>query len=294
MGFFCLLLLAGCQKKTEGLSMESLPELSKVQEETSEEASLDTSSTEEEQTSDSAEEEESSGAFTTITVAEGSYFITILEDLSEAGIIESPEAGLRMMEELPLAEFPLLSGIQNLEDRAFLAEGYIAPGSYTLPLEDPQKALKTLLHSYEAFWTEEMIQQAKDQGYTVDEIMIMASIVEFESSKDPTGEVKPQVAAVVRNRVEMPMALEMDVTVFYLEEALEPYRDPEDYSAVYDTYETADLPAGPIDSPSEASILAVLSPAETEDLFFIYDAEGNYYFAADYETHLYNCEMYLY
>ncbi len=229
----------------------------------------------------------------TLTVENGSYTSRIMESLVSLRLFSDVNEILEMVQELPMEEFPVWGTITGKENRAFMTEGYIAPGTYTLPQNDKEAVLKILLHSYDEFWTEERIQSAKDQGYTIDEIMIMASIVEFESSKDPTGTVKPNVAAVVRNRVEMPMGLEMDVTVFYLEEALLPYRNPADYEAVYDTYETADLPAGPICSPSLESILSVLSPAETNDLYFIYDAEGNYYFAEDYETHLINCELYL-
>ena len=99
------------------------------------------------------------------------------------------------------------------------------------------------------------------------------------------------MAAVVRNRVESETPLQMDVTIFYLQDSLEPYRDPMEYEEFYDTYIKDGLPAGPIGSPSMESIQAVLEPADTEDLFFVYDEEGNYYFAKDYDQHLINCEL---
>ena len=300
-----LLTVVGCGKKESTYSMDNLPQYepsstaeqeTSKEEETSSEAIVTAGESSQPSLQNSEEEsgtEEKTGPTLSLTVEPGSYTSKIMESLVSMRLFSSVSEILDLIAELPLEEFPVWGTITRADERAFLTEGYIAPGTYDLPQDDPEEALKILLHSYDAFWTEERIEEAKAQGYTIDEIMIMASIVEFESSKDPTGEVKPKVAAVVRNRVEMPMGLEMDVTVFYLQEALLPYRNPADYEAVYDTYETALLPVSPICSPSEASILAVLSPAETNDLYFIYDAEGNYYFAEDYETHLVNCELYL-
>ena len=189
-------------------------------------------------------------------------------------------------------EFLYWNQIQNVEERAFLAEGYIAPGVYEWKENaELDEVLRLLLHSWDESISEELQQQAAEQGYSMDEILIMASIVEWESSFDPQNVVKPNVAAVVRNRIESATPLQMDVTIFYLQESLYPYRDPEQFQVYYDTYIRDGLPAGPIGSPSMDSIQAVLNPAETEDLFFVYDEEGNYYFAEDYEQHLNNCVL---
>ena len=63
------------------------------------------------------------------------------------------------------------------------------------------------------------------------------------------------------------------------------------FEEAYDTYIRETLPAVPIGSPSMDSIAAVLRPADTQDLFFVYDEEGNYYFAEDYDQHLINCQL---
>lgn len=264
------------------------------------ESSLEaTQSAEESQEESDSKAEETSEASTeengaVLTVRPGEYFIEILADLSK--VLDIPEAEL--LETAELMGENLISSVDwqrgDTSHRTFQMEGYIAPGEYVIPEGTTQeKAFEILLSGWDKLITEEMEAEAAAQGLTLDEVLIMASIVEYESSHDPTGAVKPSVAAVVRNRIEYPMALEMDVTVFYLQEALGEYRDKADYEAWYDTYETSTLPAGAINSPSVESLEAVLHPAETNDLFFIYDSEGNYYFAEDYETHLANVEKYL-
>ncbi len=226
-----------------------------------------------------------------LSVEPGSYVVDIARTLVDAGYASTVSEVLEALDQMDPAPYRWWSQIANREERAFAAEGYIAPITYELPPDATlEEALDVLLSGWDEQLTGDIEEQAASQGLTMDQVLTMASIVEYESARDATGAVKPQVAAVVRNRVAQGMALQMDVTIFYLQEALEPYRDPEQYSAYYDTYERSDLPAGPIGSPSLASVEAVLAPANTQDLFFVYDEAGTYYFAEDYETHLSNCE----
>lgn len=225
-------------------------------------------------------------------VKEGSYLTQILTDLVAQGIGSSVEQLLEEISQLNAEIGYYWQQDDQNATRAFAAEGYIAPGVYEWDAgATEQEVLKMLLHSWDELISEEMKQEAQRQGYTIDQILIMASIVERESAYDVRHIVKPNVAAVVRNRIETQTALQMDVTIFYLQEALQPYRDPKEYEPYYDTYICSALPAGPIGSPSLEAVQAVLAPADTDDLFFVYDEQGNYYFAEDYEQHLKNCEV---
>lgn len=226
------------------------------------------------------------------TVEDGDYLTEILQRLVESGKGNSVELLLTQIEQMQRLEASYWGKVEENAHRTFMAEGYIAPGRYEWDKEaTSEEVLKILLHSWDDKLSLEMEERAREQGYTMDEILIMASIVERESAYDSQNIVKPNVAAVIRNRIEQGTALQMDVTIFYLQEALKPYRNPDDYEMFYDTYICESLPAGPIGSPSLESVEAVLAPADTEDLFFVYDAQGNYYFAEDYEQHLKNCEI---
>ncbi len=289
-------LLCGCQN-IENQNMHSNHQGSQLSSESSESVEEAIQETEQEPQTESSQREEESvqeeiKQLVEFEVRPGAYLTEILTDLVNAGWGDSVDTLLDMLEQMERSQYLHWNEIENGDERAFTAEGYIAPGRYeweeTAMVEE---VLEFLMKSWDESLTEDMLQKATEQGYTVDEVLIMASIVEWESSYDPYNIVKPNVAAVVRNRIESETALQMDVTIFYLQESLEPYRDPEQYEDFYDTYIRSTLPAGPIGSPSIDSINAVLDPADTNDLFFVYDEEGNYYFAEDYEQHLINCDL---
>jgi UPF0755 protein len=54
----------------------------------------------------------------------------------------------------------------------------------------------------------------------------------------------------------------------------------------YNTYVVAGLPAGPIGNPGRPAIEAVLRPAETDDLFYVYRGDGTHEFTKTYADHL--------
>ena len=287
-------LLMACQSQEE--TGDNVVPQSSTMQNTREESSEALQSNVEESVEEenNSEVQQESVRIVSFEVRPGAYLQEILQDLVDLGWGASCTELLQMLDikQQNVAEDELWNLIPNPEERAFEAEGYIAPGSYEWEeTASTDEVLDILLTSWDRSLTCEMIHQAYLQGYSVDEILIMASIVEWESSFDPYNIVKDEVAAVVRNRIESETPLQMDVTVFYLQEALEPYRDPQLYEEAYDTYIRSTLPAGPIGSPSLDSIVAVLTPADTQDLFFVYDEEGNYYFAEDYDQHLVNCQL---
>ena len=95
------------------------------------------------------------------------------------------------------------------------------------------------------------------------------------------------------------MNLQSDVTVLYAlgktGGARVLNKDLEDsYSSPYSTYGKTfkGLPAGPICSPTAASVNAALAPVESNYLYFCVAADGSnrLLFTADYNQHLKNAE----
>ena len=243
--------------------------------------------------SEASEINQNSEELVTFIVKPGSYVTEIASDLAAMGLAEDAATVLQAMETMDRSVFTYWNKAPRDAKRCFFTEGYILPGVYNwAATADLKQVLKILLGRLDETLPPDIEEKAMQQGYSLDEVLIMASIVEYESSFALEGDttVKPAVAAVVRNRVESGMALQMDVTIFYLQEALSE-EEKVAYEAAYDTYLFEGLPAGPIGSPSLDSIQAVLSPADTEDLFFVYDNNGKYYFAKTYEEHLINCEL---
>lgn len=137
-------------------------------------------------------------------------------------------------------------------------------------------------------------------------VVILASMVEAET---PIAEERPRVAAVAFNRLRSPRfphrKLQFDPTVSYgcLAEprrasscagGFEPLatRHLMDEHNRYSTYAHPGLPPGPIGNPSLQSLEAVLSPADTDDLYFVASGDGGHVFSETLEAHQAAVERY--
>lgn len=105
------------------------------------------------------------------------------------------------------------------------------------------------------------------------------------------------VSAVIMNRLEQGMPLQMDSTVHY---ALQDFakvtttaKDRE-VDSPYNTYLNKGLPPGAISNPGQAALAAASAPADTDALFFVtVDLEsGETRFAATLEEHNVNVAVF--
>ena len=125
--------------------------------------------------------------------------------------------------------------------------------------------------------------------YSIHELLTLASIVEVEgsSSDDRAG-----VAGVFYNRLKANMSLGSDATTYYA--AKIDFSDRDLYLSeindinAYNTRPAAmagKLPVGPICSPSEESIKAVINPEEHDYYYFVADKNKDTYFMKTYAEH---------
>jgi UPF0755 protein len=122
---------------------------------------------------------------------------------------------------------------------------------------------------------------------TVEDAIKLASIVEKETGVPAE---RPRIAAVFVNRLRMGMKLESDPTIIYgLTKGAplgHPLRQSElDTPNPYSTYQISGLPPTAICNPGRDSIAAVLSPPDSEDLFFVADGSGGHAFARTNAEH---------
>ncbi|MGF6375561.1 UPF0755 protein [Clostridiales Family XIII bacterium PM5-7] len=215
----------------------------------------------------------------TFTIPEGYTLFQIANKLSEEGIVNKE----KFMDLVENGEFDydFLKEAQTGENHL---EGYLYPETYTVELNASEEdIINTMLSQFESVYTDEFSARAKELGYSQNQIMVIASIIERECVID---DERSTVASVIYNRLDVDMPLQMDSTVQYVlgqqKENLT-YKDTE-IDSPYNTYVTAGLPPGPIGAPGIASIKAALYPEKTEFIYFVVDKklDGSHVFSKDY------------
>lgn len=172
-------------------------------------------------------------------------------------------------------------------------EGWLFPATYTV---QPGTTAAELLGQMVAKTQEveeelDLEARAEELGFSAEEIVTIASILEYEVNRD---EDFGKVARVIYNRLEQDMPLQMDSTVAYVsgrQGDVFTTAEERDADSEYNTYKYAGLPPGPIGSPGAATLEAALNPTEGDWLYFVADPEnGGTVFTESYSEHLQNVE----
>ncbi len=230
-----------------------------------------------------------------VTFPEGFTLVQIAERLEENEVCQAAQF-IDLTNDIAYIQslgYSFTEEIENGEDRAYFLEGYIFPDTYEFYRgESTEKALRRFLNNTEVKLTAEYKQKAAELGYTLDEIITLASIVQEESF---TSDSVKNVASVLRNRLESPSfpRLQCDVTIHYVNNYVTDSEylsgDTSVFAERYNTYKCEGLPVGPITNPGLAAIEAALYPAETSYHYFVTDSDWNYYYAETYAEHKKNC-----
>jgi UPF0755 protein len=156
-------------------------------------------------------------------------------------------------------------------------EGYLFPATYDFgPEEKPADMLRDMVVRWEQAATDNDLEaSAEALGYTPQEIMTIASLIEAEGR----GKYRDKIARVIYNRLEIdpnPAAgfLQIDASVNYaLDRTGSTVITEEDKESVadspYNTYTQKGLPPTPIEAPGDDSIQAALHPAEGPWFFYV-------------------------
>lgn len=186
------------------------------------------------------------------------------------------------------------------------AEGYLFPATYELLADSTPAAVVTVLvqeaqKRLAALQTElapQFAARKAEHGLSPHDIVTLASIIEKEAAK---ADEKPLIASVFLNRLLDPTfrplrMLQSDPTATYgclvqtpPPESCTPGRPTpamlRDSTNPYNTYRHAGLPPGPISSPGEAALRAVLAPAKTDYLYFVAQGGGRHRFSRTFSEH---------
>ena len=161
-------------------------------------------------------------------------------------------------------------------------EGYLFPDTYQFyASSSPEEAIDKFLSNFNAKVNAEMRLQAEEMGYSLHEIVTIASLVEMEAGKDAE---RPTIASVIYNRLNSSYYpyLQIDATIQYaLEERKESLTTQDlEIESPYNTYKYTGLPPGPIANPGLASIRAALGPESTGYYFYALNKSGSHNFFA--------------
>ena len=172
---------------------------------------------------------------------------------------------------------------QSMQGDAKRLEGFLFPDTYEFYQGmQASSAINKFLENFHDRLTAEMLEKADERGMTMQEVVTVASMIEKEAAND---DERAMIAAVIYNRIEAGMPLQIDSTIMYVLPEHKDVLTVEDtkIDSPYNTYQNKGLPPTPIANPGLASLKATLSPASTQALYYALDAEsGTHKFFTNY------------
>ncbi len=218
----------------------------------------------------------------TVTIPEGYTVQEIFQLLESQGACTVEELEYSAMHDE--FDYSFFEGLER--DDPYWMEGYLFPDTYQFYKDgDAKVALSKIIYNYSVKFDSEMKTRAERLGYTQQEIMVIASIIE----KETDGEDQRDIASVIYNRLnpdntETLGKLQMDSTIQYaLDERKEKLTESDlAIDSPYNTYRNAGLPIGPICNPGTEAIEAALYPNSTTYYYFILGDDGVTHFFSNY------------
>ncbi len=217
--------------------------------------------------------------YRTVTIPEGSNMFDIAGILQTAGVCDQ-DAFLAAAHDTQL--------IKDLAPDAVSLEGYLFPDTYKFEKGTPSiEVAKKMVDRFRHFLSEDYLAATRSQGMTLNQAVILASLIEKETGQ---ADERPLVSAVFHNRLLRHQRLECDPTVIYA--ALvsnryrgKIYRSDLEFDSPFNTYLRAGLPLGAIANPGRASLEAAVSPAPVNYLYFVSDNNERHVFSTTLAQH---------
>lgn len=154
-------------------------------------------------------------------------------------------------------------------------EGYLFPETYEFFAFDSSEcallAAEKMISEAEKRITDDMYKKANEMGYSMNEILTMASIIQMECGENFNE--MPTVAGIFYNRLDSEdfSTLGSSPTCYYGNSFKKD-------DGRYNTYTAKGLPPGPLCSPGIEAIKAALNPKESDYYYFVTDSKGKFYY----------------
>ena len=232
-----------------------------------------------------------------LTFPEGWSIPQIFEKLDRYGVCEAEKLYANL--DIIGKQYSFISEIEPDGGRYLTCEGYLFPDTYDFFVgEAPSSVLKKLFNNFENKWSDDYTERLEELGMTMDEVIIIASIIQREA-KD--GSQMKDISSVIHNRlgdaVNFPN-IQMNSTTDYITGIKQFNLFSDSYFALYldkyNTYKGMGLPPGAICNPGKTAINAALYPSDTNYYFFCHDKSGNVYYAETAQEHAQNTSKVLY
>jgi UPF0755 protein len=192
----------------------------------------------------------------------------------------------------------LAAAIEGFDPELFLdladsKEGYLFPDTYHFKRKITVEEVIEILETTFLEKTEDLLPMFEESGKSIDDIVIMASILENEASNN--YEEKQVIAGILWKRMSIDMPLQVDATLKYItgrgsaQLTTEDLRDDHPYN----TYTNRGLPPGPIGNPGVDAMKAAANPKTSEYLFYLHGKDGQVRYARTHDQHVDNKRRYL-
>ena len=211
-----------------------------------------------------------------VTIPEGLTMDEIAQKFAEKGFCTQEDF-------LSLCRDPEF--IRELNIPSHTLEGYLFPDTYLFPNHaDCRMIIRKMTDTFHAVFTPEWKKRAGEMGFSVQEIVTLASMIEMETG-DPSE--RHMISSVFHNRLKRRMRLESDPTVIYGDKDFKGRIRTKHLrrETPYNTYKIFGLPLGPIANPGAKALEAALYPDSSSYLYFVSKNDRTHYFSKTLAEH---------
>lgn len=233
----------------------------------------------------------SSRSVVQLTIPEGYTCRQIFDLLEENRVCTAVDIGAYASDG-ELDDYWFLENVERGSE--YCLEGFLFPDTYQFYKNStPREALEKMLDNFEVRFNEEMRAQIETLnanvtggGYTVREVVIVASLIEREAAAPSEAAA---IAGVIYNRLfrwgDTPAYLNIDAALVYAQGGDNQTIDTT-LDSPYNTYTHVGLTPTPIANPGLSSLEAALNP-ETHDYYYyvLNPSTGMHQFSTTYEEH---------
>jgi UPF0755 protein len=187
-----------------------------------------------------------------------------------------------------LMETENVSLVSALDPDAKNLEGYLFPETYRFAKgATAEEIVAAMVFQFNNVFAQEWTERAKELGMPIRDVVILASLIEKETSREDEKKI---VSSVFHNRLNIGMKLDCDPTIIYVLKIEGKFKGrlftrDLNLDSPFNTYIYPGLPPGPIANPGRQSLEAALYPADEKFLYFVSKNDGSHHFSRTFREH---------